>query len=646
MNPIHLKDILRGLAIFTLMIALSPAPSGSALAQAAPAQGIEEFTHMDLVANIETIGVTVSGSDLPKTAELQVQKDGDTAWHPAQPLMLISDGRLAGSLFNLSPNTSYNIKVTDGAAEVGGSVTTQPDELTFTPTTILHVSARALPGGDGSDAAPFNTIQAGLDHATPGTQVLVADGLYHETVTFPASGTSGQWIQVKAQGSGAILDGSVNRSGKMWTTVDRRKRIYSTKIGLPISYLARDQKRFYNYDTFKGLTQGFGHNQVPIIEGWYFDTPTSKLYVRSRDDPARHVWQIPTLNQAFNADSHDWLWIEGFEMRFYGTNTGGCGVCTTNVSHLVIRKNKIHNMQLGIFTNWTGGADQGNDTRIENNEIYDPAYAKWPWAAVKASSMEGTAIVVRGHIGAIVRGNNLHDIFNGVFTGSSGDLQNKDLVFDADIYNNRINHIGDDALEPEGTSINQRFRNNTVDSIFSGMSLAPITVGPVWVLRNTFTNYTAKAYKWDGNPGGIVLIYHNTSWTSATDIRTMDVISPIHNVVSRNNIFQGKGLGLVEQARGSSGIDMNNDDWYIVRGSPHFQWENLPYKNLAALCTGAGLECNGYEKNPLLASPTIGIFTLLSSSPAIDKGVLLPGINDNFTGNAPDLGAFEFGSVK
>ena len=303
-------------------------------------------------------------------------------------------------------------------------------------------------------------------------------------------------------------------------------------------------------------------------------------------------------------------------------------------------------MQLGIFTNWTGGADQGNDTRIENNEIYDLAYAKWPWAAVKASSMEGTAIVVRGHIGAIVRGNNLHDIFNGVFTGSSGDLHNNELVFDADIYNNRINHIGDDALEPEGTSINQRFRNNTVDSIFSGMSLAPITVGPVWVLRNTFTNYTAKAYKWDGNPGGIVLIYHNTSWTGATDIRTMDVISPIHNVISRNNIFQGKGLGLVEQAKGSSGIDMNNDDWYIVRAAPHFQWENLPYKNLAALCTGAGLECNGVEKNPLLASPTIGIFTLLSSSPAIDKGVLLPGINDNFTGNAPDLGAFEFGSVK
>jgi hypothetical protein len=70
------------------------------------------------------------------------------------------------------------------------------------------------------------------------------------------------------------------------------------------------------------------------------------------------------------------------------------------------------------------------------------------------------------------------------------------------------------------------------------------------------------------------------------------------------------------------------------------------YKDLAGLCAATGLECNGFEKNPGLASPTIGNFTLLSSSPAINRGVVIPGINDGFTGSAPDLGAFEFGSVK
>ena len=118
-------------------------------------------------------------------------------------------------------------------------------------------------------------------------------------------------------------------------------------------------------------------------EGWYYDANSSRLYVRSLDDPARHDWQMPLLSHAFDINARDWLWIEGFEMRFYGARYSGCGVCAQNASHLVVRKNKIHNLQLGIFTNWTGGEDRGNDTRIESNEIYDPLVNEFPWQATK-----------------------------------------------------------------------------------------------------------------------------------------------------------------------------------------------------------------------------------------------------------------------
>jgi endonuclease YncB( thermonuclease family) len=37
--------------------------------------------------------------------------------------------------------------------------------------------------------------------------VLVADGIYYETVTFRTSGSEGKWIQVKAEGGGAIQFG-------------------------------------------------------------------------------------------------------------------------------------------------------------------------------------------------------------------------------------------------------------------------------------------------------------------------------------------------------------------------------------------------------------------------------------------------------
>jgi len=640
--------ILKVLLIF-LLSGVNPArASTKGLSDLVPQQITNKsnavFTQINLYPNIETIGVVVSGVSLPKKADLMYRQDSETVWHTGHPLTRIDDGRLVGSLFGLSQSTSYSIKVLDGSTEISGSTITQPGELQFNPAIVLHINDDAPAGGDGSAAAPFNTIQEGINHAGPGTQVLVADGIYHEAVTFPASGSPANWIQVKAEGSGAILDGSENLTGNIWTAHETKPHIWIMKIGAPIAYLARDQKRFYMYDDRAGILDSRGHNDIAMNEGWYLEPNTWILYVRSLDDPNSHTWQVPRLNQAFNADGRDWLWIEGLEMRFYGVDTKGCGVCTRNVSHLVVRRNRIHNMQLGIFFNWDGSEGQGNDTRIEYNEIYDPPVNEWPWKAVKGTWMEGTAIVVRGHIGAIVRNNEIHNFFNGIYTGSSGALENPGVAFDADIYNNHIHHIGDDALEPEGACINHRFRNNTIDSVFVGISLAPVTQGPTWVLRSSFTNYTGRAVKWDRNSDGVVLIYHNTFWTNAPDVNAIDLISLAHNAVMRNNIFQSTGYAINEVPSGSAGHDWNNDNFYSTRsaGLAHFKWSNISYDTIAKFCTASGLECSGYESPPGLTNPSGGDFTLLSSSPNIDRAIAIPGINDQFSGKAADVGAFEF----
>ncbi|HLO32524.1 MAG TPA: hypothetical protein VK249_25480 [Anaerolineales bacterium] len=609
-------------------------------------QALDIENPLSLYANIETIGVAVSAADLPDSAELMYRQSGEADWQAGHRLTRIDDGRLIGSLFGLAPATSYDVKVLGGASEITGSITTQPDELQFSPTAILHVNDDAPAGGDGSAAAPFRTIQEGLNHAGPGTQVLVADGVYREAVTFPASGSANQWIQVKAEGIGAILEGSNTLTGKIWRSHPSKAHVWFTKIGASIAYLARDGQRFYKYDDLSGLLKSRGHGNVTINEGWYFEQSTLRLYVRSLDDPSRHKWQVPRLNHAFDANGHDWLWIEGFEMRFYGTRTDGCGVCTLNASHVVIRKNKIHNMQLGVFINWNGTEDQGNDTRIEYNEIYDPLVNKFPWQATKGSSMEGTGIVIRGHIGALVRNNNVHNFFNGIYIGSSASsaIENPAVAFDGDIYNNYIHDISDDGLEPEGACVNQRFRNNTVDRVLIGVSLAPITQGPVWVLRSTFTNFTSSPIKWASYSDGVVFFYHNTSWTNATNLNGMSMITPVHNTVMRNNIFQGNRYAFEEPFTGSTGHDWDNDNWYTTRavGYPRFKWENINYNTIAQLCTATGLECNGYENPPGLTNPGGGDFTLLASSPNIDRGVVIDGINNNFKGSAPDVGAYEF----
>ena len=171
---------------------------------------------LSVYPNIETVGVTLKGATLSQNTQLMYRQTDEINWHAGHPLVRIPDGRLVGSLFGLSPATSYEVKVLNGSTEISGSVTTQPDELPFTPSTILYVDIHAPAGGDGAVNAPFNAIQEAVNQATPGTQILVADGIYQEAVTFPVSGTEGNWIQIKAEGSGAILDGSQTLTGKIW----------------------------------------------------------------------------------------------------------------------------------------------------------------------------------------------------------------------------------------------------------------------------------------------------------------------------------------------------------------------------------------------------------------------------------------------
>ena len=560
-------------------------------------------------------------------------------------MIQIDDGRLVGSLFGLSESTKYFVKVTSESSEISGIVTTQPEALTFAPQTIIHVNASAPAGGDGSEAAPFQTIQEGVDHASAGTQVLVADGIYREEVTFPASGADGQWIQVKAAGTGAVLDGSEILEGE-WNIVPKATQVWSFRLKGVVGYVARDGKHFHQYADMKALLRSRGEAQTTVTEGWFHDTKSGWLYVRSADDPSGHAWRAAVLDEAFHVDGRDWIWIEGFDIGYYGRASGGCGICALNASHLVIRNNRIHNLQKGIYVNWEGGdPTRGNDTRIEFNEISDPGVDEIEWDAAKGTYAEGTGIILRGHVGAIVRGNRIHNFFNGIYTGTTAGIDNPEIARDADIYDNTLDHISDDGFEPEGACVNHRFRDNRVDTMLVGFSNAPVTQGPTWVIRNLFSNFTSTSIKWSRNPNGAVFIYHNTFYTDAPDLNAMSMITIGYNTVMRNNIFQGNGFAFEESLYGSTGMDWDYDNWHTARDAslPHFRWETVDYLSMPLLCAATGLECHGHESPPGFANPLGGDFTLMSTSPNVDAGVVILGINEDYVGSAPDVGAFEYG---
>jgi hypothetical protein len=97
------------------------------------------FTAIHFVPNIETMGVAVSVTGRPSTAQPSFRKSGDVAWQTGYPLVRVPDGRLIGSLFDLSAATPHEVRVVSGALEITGTAITQPDPLSFTPSVILHV---------------------------------------------------------------------------------------------------------------------------------------------------------------------------------------------------------------------------------------------------------------------------------------------------------------------------------------------------------------------------------------------------------------------------------------------------------------------------------------------------------------------------
>ncbi len=592
---------------------------------------------LSLHANIETLGVTVSAAGLPATADLFYRRAGEAAWRQGHPVMHIDDGRLAGSLFWLQADTPYEVRVTGAGVDTCGEITTQPEELTFAPQRTLHVDVNAPAGGDGSAAEPFQSIQEAVDSAGPGDRVLVADGLYREEVTLSSGGTPGQWLQVIAAGAGAVLDGSETLTGA-WIPHPTEPGVWSIDIGQGCGYLARDGQRFYRYNDMAGLLAGLGDDGVPMDEGWVVDG--SVLWVRSQGDPAGHTWNVPRHDHGFVLQGADWVWIEGFEIRFFGQGEYGSGVYVRNASHTVVRGNSIHGVADGIVVRWTGEGSC-DDARIEDNEIFDPPVADWEWDAVKGTSHEGSAIVLGGTRGAVVRRNDIHDIFNGIYTGRWGDPENVAIAFDVDVYDNFVHHIGDDGFEPEGACINHRFWRNTYEGGLVGISLAPITHGPVWILRNTFAAFTGTSFKWSNDGDGPVLVYHNTAWTREPDQNGMGYSGLAHNVTFRNNIVSATRYAFESTRTGMTGHDYDYDNWHSTRGAPLVKWEDVRYDTLADLCAAAGMECHGAEHDPVLLDPEGGDLSLGAGSPNVDQGVVLPGINDGYLGAAPDRGFAE-----
>ena len=100
-------------------------------------------------------------------------------------------------------------------------------------------------------------------------------------------------------------------------------------------------------------------------------------------------------------------------------------------------------------------------------------------------------------------------------------------------------------------------------------------------------------------------------------------------------------------------IDFDGFDWGSA--SNPFEYRGVTYSTLLGLSNASGLEANGVRvwkescfetfdvPGPAPTPVPPQVMTLQAGCPAVDAGVGLNGFNDGFSGNAPDLGAHEYG---
>jgi len=608
---------------------------------------------LELYGTLESMGVIVTLDPADDPDEDVVAslswRQGSGAFIEAFPLTRTRATQMVGSLFWLEPGTSYEAHVSfddpDGALHgqsLQATASTRAEPTIPTPATSYVVS----PSGAGTactEIAPCS-LPEGLSRAMAGDEVVLLDGVYRQgELSLPRPGSAGAPIVIRsADGATPILDGSDPQT-HTWAPIGNG--VYRTTVAVGDTHLVMaDGERLYPYQSAADL-QGliwWG------IGGFHADGTTLDAHLSGDADPNQAEMVISRFNHALYI-STDFISLIGLTFRYYGQGSWAKAIYLDGASDTLIQGCTIQVCDLGI-----GIKHASHRTLIEGNDFSDTIF-DWPWDAVKAgSNLEGGGIGIYDPMtgrGTVIRDNVFHDDFDGFNVCPASDTG---TTTETDVSRNLGHHLGDDGVETDGYCSNVRLWGNTFHDVLVGISLAPTYIGPVYALRNLIydigvgTNtYSGMPFKLNSgyDPSGTIYLIHNTCSAIQPENDGFELRSPGSwaNLISRNNIWSGTRYAL-SNANPNQPVDLDSDNLFTTLPDELVWWSGLPdrhLRTLAALQTATGQELHGFSHDPDFADPRAHDFHLAATSPLIDVGTPLPGLNDGFAGTAPDLGAFE-----
>jgi hypothetical protein len=597
------------------------------------------------------------------TVDVRYRKKGDHDWKKALPLLRIQNEEsitqflnnsidyitpnlFAGSIFDLEPDTEYQCRfVMSGPDGVIGSpqktvtVRTRPEPKPFEGGRVYHV----YPGdyaGPKQEPAFINLMAAyytgwceadwwavAPPRVQPGDIIMVHAGVYKDDWTFYGGDIWGQCTGTPFQGT-----------------------YYLTAKGTPEKPI---------------VIMAAGDGEVVFDGNGNFNL----FNVMAAD---HHYFKGLTFRNTYVA------FLAGQK------DIAGC-------SGLTVKRCRFEDIDKGIHTHWSGSknfyiADNVFIGRHEPNVLHGwlnlpPRNSPYPYE--KCLSEYAIKIAGAGHVICYNYVANFHDgIDHATYGVPDGyppyahpevypleEVLRRDRMFVSnDIYNNFITNMHDNFIEADGAMYNIRvLRNLCISAAAHALSQQTLFGGPAYFIRN-IVYHAPNGIKHAQNPSGLIY-YHNTF---ATKVEA----SQASNYHFRNNLILGwmpsEAIFSVDTFTSYTSSDYNGfcPD---PGAASSFVWKSPPPETLKDytesrverkfVTLAEYSQATDQDKNSILVDYQIFLnvarpdpdnvsivykaedldFRLKPDAAAVDAGCILPNINDDFTGSAPDLGALEVG---
>jgi hypothetical protein len=396
-------------------------------------------------------------------------------------------------------------------------------------------------------------------------------------------------------------------------------------------------------------------DRVRIMPGTYNEqvtistsgTVNNYITFESYDANNKAIVTYNNIEGTFRLNGTDYIRIKNLGIRTTADN-GQCIRISNNAIGNIVEGCTI---DVGTGNNWwcagiwlhgDGGGNSPSYTLIQNNSITTQAIGHdGPFGVLMYQCDIG---------GTTIKGNTIAGgYWDGISTIPNFGIQNVGNFF---IYNNSISGCYSDCIEVEGGGMNVGIWNNTITDPFNmTIASAPCIIGPLYVFRNVFTGSPdgLAAFKLGSSSYGSIYIYQNTLYkVRGSGFATFGSDGTADNIFVRNNIVEisGGSQYLIEEYGNCLGTwDFDYDVMYTPR-SQHLKWMGI-IMTWSDWRANYNREAHGLWGQEHFVNADAGNFNLQSNAIGIDRGVILQGFNDvnspwPYSGNAPDIGAFEY----